>query len=68
MKDNNYTTEVSILVYIGAFFVISFILMLSWNYFMPLFFGLKTITFWQACIVRLLSGCIFRSVNTTSNK
>ena len=37
-----------------------------WNWLMPVIFGLKTITFWQALGLNILCGILFRS--STSSK
>lgn len=31
-----------------------------WDWLMPTIFGLKTITFWQACGINLLCGILFQ--------
>jgi len=41
-------------------------LQLLWNWLMPDIFGIKTITFWQALGVFLLSSILFRTYNTDS--
>lgn len=42
--------------------------MLLWNYLMPSLFGLKTITFLQALALNILSGILFRTVNSKNNE
>jgi hypothetical protein len=68
MNDKNYTVELAILVYVGLFFLVSLILMWSWNYFMPMLFSLPAISFWQACGIRILSMCLFGQTNVNANK
>jgi len=41
-------------------------LQLLWNWLMPDIFCIKTITFWQALGVFLLSSILFRTYNTDS--
>ena len=43
-------------------------LMLLWNWLMPVIFGLKFITFWQAVGLNVLSGIIFKSPTSTAKK
>lgn len=41
--------------------------MLLWNWLMPTLFGLKTITFWQAIGLNVLSGILFKSSASHNN-
>lgn len=36
------------------------VIMLTWNWIVPVLFSLPTITFWQACGLRLLVSGLFR--------
>ncbi|MFH1214647.1 MAG: hypothetical protein V1681_11200 [Candidatus Neomarinimicrobiota bacterium] len=45
---------------VGAFFF-GFILMLLWNWLMPMIFGLPNITFWQGWGLVLLTHILFKS-------
>ena len=47
--------------------LMGFPVMWLWNWLMPLIFGLKTITFWQAVGINILCGLLFRSTYTKSN-
>lgn len=40
---------------------------LLWNEVMPELFGLKSITFWQALMLLLLSGFLFRSGSSSKS-
>lgn len=42
-------------------------LMLLWNWLMPMLFGLKTLTFWQAVGLNVLSGILFKNTSTTKS-
>lgn len=41
---------------------------LLWNWLMPVIFGLKVITIWQAWGISVLSGLLFRSVSVNTPK
>lgn len=41
-----------------------FVLMLCWNYLMPVIFGLPQITFWQAIVMNILSILLFKQFYT----
>ena len=43
-------------------------LMLLWNWLMPVIFGLKTITFWQAVGLNFFTAILFKSSSSSSNK
>ena len=62
----------ALIMFFGALALIAMLLglpvMLLWNWLMPVIFGIKTITFWQAVGVNVLSGILFKSVNTTTTK
>ncbi len=62
---------------VGGFFLVVFAIalfavllalptMLLWNWLMPLLFGIKAVSFWQALGLNLLSGILFRSKTSTS--
>lgn len=56
---------------VGVIVVIGLLLTLPtmwlWNWLMPTLFGLKTITFWQALGVSMLSSILFKSPNSSSS-
>lgn len=39
-----------------------------WNWLMPLLFGFRTITFWQALGLYALCGVLFKNSNSSSSK
>ena len=45
------------------FFVLSLILMLLWNWLVPLLFGLIQITYWQAVGIKMISAILFKRAN-----
>ena len=47
------------LIAITAFIVMGFVLMGLWNWLMPMLFGLKTIGYWQAVGLFILSKILF---------
>jgi hypothetical protein len=47
------------LIAITAFIVMGFVLMSLWNWLMPMLFGLKTIGYWQAVGLFILSKILF---------
>lgn len=52
----------------AQFFFFSLILMLLWNWLMPLLFGLIQITYWQAVGIKILSTILFkRMIEEESN-
>lgn len=48
--------------------LMGFPLMLLWNALLPGLFGIKTISFWQAIGINLLTGIMFRSHSSSSSK
>ena len=55
---------ISALFILLAMFVISpFLVMICWNYIMPLLFGLPTITFFKAFVLKFLAGLLFKSTS-----
>lgn len=56
---------------VGVIVVIGLLLTLPtmwlWNWLMPTLFGLKTITFWQAVGINVLSGILFKSPSFSSS-
>ena len=42
------------------------IIMVCWNYLMPVLFGLPVITFWQALIMSVLSSALFKSTSVNT--
>ncbi len=54
-----------VLVFIVSL-LMAFPTMWLWDWLMPVIFGLKEITFWQAFGINLLSGILFKSSNTSS--
>jgi hypothetical protein len=60
-----------VVVLVGCLIAIMAILMalptmLLWNWLMPEIFGLKTISFWQALGLLMLSGFLFKSTTSSS--
>ncbi|MCF8011893.1 MAG: hypothetical protein K9L17_09085 [Clostridiales bacterium] len=49
----------AILLIVGLFFLITLLLQWLWNITMPDVFGLKSITFWQAFRLLIISGILF---------
>lgn len=49
-------------------FITAWIVMLLWNWLMPIIFGLGTITFWQAFGLMILSSMLFDGVRYNYNK
>lgn len=47
--------------------LMGFPLMLLWNALLPGLFGIKTISFWQAIGINLLTGIMFRSHSSSSS-
>ena len=45
------------------------VILVCWNYLMPVLFGLPVITFWQAFIMSMLSAVLFKpsTINAQSN-
>jgi hypothetical protein len=52
---------------IGLAFLFGWILMLLWNWLMPEIFGLKTISYWQAWGLLLLSCILFGRIGGSSS-
>ena len=48
------------IVGIGFFALCGWVLMLLWNWLMPVIFGLKTINYWQAWGLLILSSILFK--------
>lgn len=57
-----------ILIPVALFAVIGIIVMLLWNYLMPVLFGLKTITYLQALGLFLLSKILFGNIGMVKRK
>jgi len=64
-------TVVVAVVAIGTLVLVALImglpLMLLWNWLMPMLFGFKTLTFWQAVGLNMLSGILFKNTSTTKS-
>ena len=56
-----------IIIVAGIAVVMSLPVWLLWNWLMPAIFGLKQITWLQALGLLLLSGCLFRSSNSSKS-
>lgn len=70
--DNLGTALTALVTFFGMLALIAILLglplMLLWNWLMPLIFGLKTITFWQAVGLNVLSGILFKATGTTTKE
>lgn len=66
--------EALVLLFLALFaavmfsFLTAWIVMLLWNWLMPVIFGLGAITFWQAFGLMILSGMLFGGVRYNYNK
>ena len=47
-------------VYAFNILIGALIVMVSWNYVMPDLFNLQTITYWQAIVLHILTGSLFK--------
>ena len=62
------------LVFVAVFIILFFsfisawFVMLLWNWLIPVIFGLKVITFWQAFGLNLLSGLLLKSQSFNNKK
>jgi len=69
MKSSNIE---AILGFIGLIILVvllfGFPLMWLWNWLMPELFGLKMITFWQACGLNLMSTILFGRASSSNKK
>jgi len=45
-------------------FIIAVLVMLLWNWLMPVIFGLVKITYWQAWGLTILCNCLFKSIHS----
>ena len=54
------TFLITISIFVIVFFGLGFIVMLLWNWLMPVIFGLTTITIWQSFGLILLSSFLLR--------
>ena len=54
-----FLTGIMIVIFAGL--LMGFPVMWLWNYLMPVLFGMKVITIWQAIALNLLSGILFKS-------
>jgi hypothetical protein len=52
---------------IGLLFLFGWIVMLLWNWLMPEIFGLKTVSYWQAWGLLLLSSILFGKLGGSSS-
>lgn len=50
------------LILVGVLFIVSFILMVSWNAVMPAVFGLPTLDYLQATALYVVSNIIFGAI------
>ena len=61
-------------IFVAAFiilffsFIFAWFVMLLWNWLIPVVFGLKVITFWQAFGLNLLSGLLLKSYSFNNKK
>lgn len=59
----------SILFVIVLCFISAWVVSMCWNYIMPYLFGLPTITYWQAFVIQILCGCLFKNnISSTRDK
>ena len=54
----NFIKELTVAVF--TLFIGALLIMLSWNYVMPDLFNLQTITYWQAIVLHILTGSLFK--------
>jgi uncharacterized RDD family membrane protein YckC len=59
---------IGILIIILCAFLTGWIVMLLWNWLMPMLFGLKTITYIEGWGITFLTGMLFRGTTTVSSK
>jgi Ca2+/H+ antiporter, TMEM165/GDT1 family len=59
---------VAVFIVLFFSFIFAWFIMLLWNWLIPVIFGLKVITFWQAFGLSLLSGLLFKSYNFNNKK
>ena len=59
--DSVFTLLITTAVGLALSLVIAYPLMILWNGLIPAIFGLKTITFWEAFGLYILSGVLFRN-------
>ena len=52
---------------VGLLFLFGWVVMLLWNWLMPEIFGLKTVTYWQAWGLLLLSSILFGKLGGSSS-
>lgn len=70
----NSGTQVAGLVLIALLTIILIAMLMAiptlllWNWLMPVIFGLKEITLWQALGLNILSGILFKSSNLAGSK
>jgi len=65
---NNYWKSILyILLYIIMIPLIGYIIMLLWNWLMPIIFNLPIITFWQAVGLDILISLLFTNPNININ-
>lgn len=59
---------VAVFIILFFSFIFAWLVMLLWNWLIPVIFGLKVITFWQAFGLNLLSGLLLKSYNFNNKK
>ena len=59
---------VGIILILFCAFLTGWIVMLLWNWLMPMLFGLKTITYIEGWGIAFLSGLLFKGTTTVNNK
>jgi hypothetical protein len=57
-----------LLLVLGLGFLLAFPTKWCWNYLMPDLFSLKTINVWQAWVMNILAGILFKSSSSFSSK
>jgi predicted benzoate:H+ symporter BenE len=66
--DSGFDGLIIVAVGLALSLVIAYPLMLLWNGLIPAIFGLKTITFWEAFGLYILSGVLFRNPSLDKGK
>lgn len=59
---------VTLLIALIVDILLAVLLMWCWNYIAPTVFGLPMIGWWQALVMKVGAGLLFKSVSTSSSK
>ena len=57
-----------LLGYASSLFIGALIIMLSWNYLMPDLFNLEAVSYWQALVMLILTGTLFKTGRVSVSK